>query len=211
MNLIFDAIYKGFALGMALCIAIGPGFFALLQTSLKNGYISGVALAFGIFLSDVLCVGLAYLGASSLFTKPENKVLIGVIGGTILLVFGVFGFFQKKAVKADEENKDEIEVKNPSVSISILKGFFLNLLNPFVILLWIGWVTLISSNKDYKSLEIGVFFTTTLITVLATDILKAFGAHKIKSMLNDRILILVNKLVGLIMIGCGIAMMYRVF
>ena len=210
MNLIIDAIYKGFALGITLCIAIGPSFFALLQTSLKNGYKSGIALAFGVFLSDAACIGLAYLGASSLFTKPENKTIIGVIGGTVLLVFGVFSFFQKKAVK-DEENKEEVEIKNPSISISVIKGFFLNILNPVVILLWVGWVAFISSNKDYTRIEVGIFFSTTLATVLATDILKALGAHKIKSLLNDRILILVNKLVGLIMIGCGIVMMYRVF
>lgn len=212
MNLVIDAIYKGFALGMALCIAIGPGFFALIQTSLKNGYKSGLALAVGIFLSDLTCVLLAYIGASSLFTKPENKTMIGVIGGTILIVFGIISFFQQKPAKQDEEAKSQLdEIKSPGAFISILKGYFLNILNPFVILLWIGWVTFVSANKDYGQLEIGIFFSTTLATVLITDILKALAAHKIKTFLNDKMLILVNKIVGLIMLICGLVMMYRVF
>jgi|SRR5688572_162794 len=209
MNLIVDALYKGFALGMALCISIGPAFFALIQTSLKNGYQSGVALAVGIFLSDTACVALAYLGASSLFTKEENKTIIGVIGGTILLVFGIYNFFQKKSIINDEE--EQIEIKKTNVPIAVLKGFFLNILNPFVILLWIGWVGLVSSNKDYTHVELTVFFSTTLITVLSTDILKALAADKIKKFLNARILMLVNRIVGLIMAGCGAWMMYRVF
>src|SRR5690349_9544264 len=101
MDLIFEAVYKGLALGMALCVAIGPSFFALIQTSLKHGLSFGVALAIGIFLSDLTCVALAYLGASQLFVNPANKQLIGVIGGTILLVFGVYNLFQKKTIAQD--------------------------------------------------------------------------------------------------------------
>ncbi|MEW6468556.1 MAG: LysE family translocator [Bacteroidota bacterium] len=210
MNLVFDAMYKGFALGMALCISIGPAFFALIQSSLKNGYRSGIALALGIFLSDTACVALAYLGASSLFAKEENKTIIGVIGGTILLVFGIYNIFQKKSITEDD-HADDIVIKKVNLPFMVLKGFFLNILNPFVILLWIGWVGLVSSREEYTHVEIIIFFVTTLATVLATDILKALAAGKIKKFLNARTLALVNRLVGLIMAGCGVWMMYRVF
>ena len=210
MNLVFDAMYKGFALGMALCISIGPAFFALIQSSLKNGYRSGIALALGIFLSDTACVALAYLGASSLFAKEENKTIIGVIGGTILLVFGIYNIFQKKSITEDD-HADDIVIKKVNLPFMVLKGFFLNILNPFVILLWIGWVGLVSSREEYTHVEIIIFFVTTLATVLVTDILKALAAGKIKKFLNARTLALVNRLVGLIMAGCGVWMMYRVF
>ena len=93
----------------------------------------------------------------------------------------------------------------------MVKGFILNIINPFVLLLWISWVTIVSSNTNYQHLHIIIFFSVTLITVLATDVAKAYGAHKIKQMLNAHLLLMVNRLVGLIMIGCGIWMMYRVF
>ena len=39
--------------GLALCFSIGPAFFGLIQTSLKNGARSGIAMALGIFASDL--------------------------------------------------------------------------------------------------------------------------------------------------------------
>ena len=207
MNLIIDAIWKGLCLGFALCISIGPSFFALIQTSIKNGYRSGIALAFGVFLSDALCVALAYLGATQLFLNPHNKIYVGLIGGTILIVYGIFSIFQKK-VAQDEDN---IEIKEVNLTLTALKGFVLNTFNPFVILLWVAWVGLISSQSDYTEIDVIVFFVTSLITVLATDVLKAMAANKIKKFLTPFLLLWVNRIVGTIMIVCGMNLIYRVF
>jgi len=226
MNYIIQAVWQGLVLGLLLCISIGPGFFALLRTSLNYGFRSGIAFAFGVFLSDTACVFLAYLGASQLIVKDSNKFIVGVIGGTILLVFGVYYIFQKKSIEEKEDTKEELEEIDQSISISagkkssskkvnysldMAKGFILNMINPFVLLLWISWVTIVSSNTNYGHIHIIIFFSVTLLTVLSTDVLKAFGAHKIKQMLNAHLLLMINRLVGLIMIGCGIWMMYRVF
>src|SRR5688500_11354483 len=127
MNLIFEAAYKGLALGIALCVAVGPSFFALLQTSIKYGLSFGVTLAFGIFFSDVTCVALAYLGASKLFVNPANKQMMGVIGCNILLVFGVYNLFQKKTI-AQESDNNIMVVKKANKLLIFLKGYFLNIL-----------------------------------------------------------------------------------
>ena len=205
MNGILEAFIEGIGLGITLSILIGPSFFALIQTSIKNGFRSGIALAIGIFISDLLCVAIAYFGATQLFNNPNNKLVIGVMGGTILIVFGIFSFFQKK--KNEEEN---IEIKTINLPLTILKGFALNLLNPFVILFWIGWVGLISSRYEFAHLYVIVFFSSTLITVLTTDILKAIVAIKIKIFLTPLILIWVNRIVGVILIGAGVSLVVRV-
>jgi threonine/homoserine/homoserine lactone efflux protein len=207
MSLIFEAIKQGFGLGLVLCIAIGPSFFALIQTSIRNGFHSGAALAFGIFLSDLLCVALAYLGASRLFDNPHNKLLIGVIGGTVLIVFGIYNL-QKKTIVVQEN----IDIKkNFSISLTVLKGFLLNILNPAVFLLWMGWMGLISSRGDFKPYHVVTFFSVALLTVFGTDVLKAYGAFWIRKYLRPMLLVWLNRLVGAIMIGCGIWMIYHSF
>jgi threonine/homoserine/homoserine lactone efflux protein len=208
MGAFFEAIYSGVALGMTLCFSLGPSFFALISTSLKKGYRSGIDLAIGIFLSDLLCVALAYLGATKILGKPENKLIVGVIGGTILAVYGFYNVFAKKKMVPDEG--ETMEFKTTSPYLTILKGFMLNILNPFVILLWVGWMGLISSKASFNTWHVTVFFVTTLIVVLGTDILKALIAHRIKAMLKPAVLIWVNRIVGLIMIGCGVWMVARV-
>jgi threonine/homoserine/homoserine lactone efflux protein len=223
MSLIFGAIWKGLVLGMVLCISIGPAFFALIQTSIKNGFKSGIAFALGIFFSDLACVALSFLGILQLFQNPANKTPIGLIGGTILLVLGFLNLVSKKNVQQKYDNDkngviDQFEKENIAAdttekpfTIPLIKGFLLNLFNPAVILIWAGCVGSVSAIKEYETIHLITFFIATLTTVLATDILKALSAHKIKRFLNDEILLWVNRIVGVIMICCGVVMIYKVF
>jgi threonine/homoserine/homoserine lactone efflux protein len=199
------ALFEGILLGITLALLIGPSFFALIQTSIKNGFKSGLALAFGIFLSDFLCVVLAYLGASQLLENSNNKMIIGIIGGIILIIFGLINIFQKKVI---EEKK--IEIPKINLTLTVIKGFFLNILNPFVIVFWIGSVTIVSSKYDFPFLNIIIFFSATLTTVLATDILKAFIALKIRRVLKPQLLININRIAGIILMLFGISLIYRV-
>lgn len=207
MEVILESLSQGFLLGLALCIAVGPSFFALIQTSIRNGFHSGVALALGIFLSDVLCVAFAYLGASKLFENPQNKLFIGLIGGTVLIVFGIYNL-QKKTIIVE----DNIDIKKTfSLPLTTLKGFLLNILNPGVFLLWMGWMGMVTARNDFKSYHVILFFSVALITVLATDVLKAYGAFWIRRFLRPGILVWMNRIVGVIMIVCGIWMIVGVF
>ena len=207
--MILKVILQGLGLGFALAISFGPAFFALLQISSKNGFKSGFALALGIFLSDVFCVLLAYLGVAQLFNNPQNRIYIGLIGGTILMTFGFFNIFQQKSPVSDEGTK--IVIKAINFRVHIIKGFFLNLLNPFVIIFWMGWVGLVSSNTDYTHMHIILFFIVALSTVFITDVLKAYSADKISKYLSHKILRRFNLLLGIILICSGLILIYRVF
>lgn len=203
--MILKAILQGFMLGFALAIQPGPSFFTLLQTSSKKGFKSGLALALGIFISDLFCVILAYLGIAQLFDNSETRVLVGLIGGCLLIGFGLFSILNKK--KHSEEIA--VEVKAVNIPLYITKGFFLNLLNPSVIFLWILWVGAISSNKEYTQLHVSLFFITTLGIILFTDILKAYFANKISKHISDSILRKINILLGIILIVTGVIFIYK--
>lgn len=203
--LIAKAIFEGFILGFVLAIQPGPSFFTLLQTSTKKGFKSGLALAIGIFLSDLICIVLAYLGIAQFFDNPKSKVAIALIGGCLLIGFGLFSIFYKKS-EAEEQG---IEIKAVNIPLFITKGFFLNLLNPSVIFLWILWVGAVSSNKEFTHIHIIMFFVTTLCTVLITDILKAWFANKISKRLSHAILRKISMVLGIILLVTGIIFIYR--
>jgi threonine/homoserine/homoserine lactone efflux protein len=201
MNLVLQAISKGMALGMALCLGVGPSFFALIQTSLSNGVRSGIALAFGIFLSDLTCVVLAYLGISQFFLNPEHKTIIGLVGGIILVLFGTYIVLQKKPMTHFQE--EEVNMKTPNLTLTIVKGYLLNILNPVVIILWITWLGVVSSLKGFSGEHVLIFFGTTLIVVVTTDILKVFAAARIKKFINPNVLLWINRTVGIILFIIG--------
>lgn len=209
MNPVAEAILQGAGLGLMLGFSFGPSFFALLKTSMNKGFRSGLALAIGIFLSDLFCVALALYGASTFLDTPNNKLIVGIVGGTVLAVYGFYTFFQKKKVNADEE--ENIEIPTVNFPLTMVKGFALNILNPFVFLLWFGWVAGISGKDNFTHFHVTIFFAVALVTVLATDIGKALAAYKIKPLLTPRFFNIVNKILGIVMVILGIVMVYRTY
>jgi threonine/homoserine/homoserine lactone efflux protein len=73
--------------------------------------------------------------------------------------------------------------KEINIITYILKGFILNISNPFIILFWLTSMTWISSQAETGKLfnYVFVFFFGTMLTVFGTDIIKSFIGDKIKT------------------------------
>lgn len=203
-------IWEGLVLGLTLAFlfGFGPALFALIQTSIHRGLLAGFQLAFGIFLSDAALVGLCLLGALQIINEtPENQLAFGIITGVILIVFGIVTFTRKVKI-AEEEEED---VKTPGALTYILKGFFLNFTNPFVWLFWILWVATITSNYKGDTRSVLLLFGTTLLVILSTDMLKCFGAYKIKQYVTPRFIQWINYVAGVCLGAFGIFLLIRAF
>jgi len=203
------AIGQGFVFGMILCFSIGPAFFGLIQTSLKHGYRNGIAIALGIFASDLTYLLIANSTISGWLQDEKYKIAVGLTGGIIIIVYGLVQILKKTVIQ--NVDGEIIEFKKPTYGASTLKGYIMNLLNPFVLLIWIGAVTVSSSNLNNDKWNIFIFFVATLATVLGTDILKAIAAHKIRGYLNINVIHKVNILAGIILIISGVILIVRVF
>ena len=204
-----QTILKGILLGLTLAVLLGPAFFSLVQTSIHRGFKSGVFLAIGIFFSDLTLVFLSFLGASQILNAPQNQKIVGLSGGLMLILFGIYTFRHKMHIT---EN-DGIAVKKPGFVTYLLKGFFLNLANPSVWIYWVFWVGVVTSelstNAGINIELVFIFFTATLLTVFLTDLLKCFIAFRIKIYLNDKVLRLINHIVGVLLFIFGLYLIYK--
>jgi len=199
---------EGMILGLTLAIMLGPAMFSLIQTSIHRGLYSGVLLAGGIFLSDLSLVMLCYLGAIQVIGNDRNYLMFGVIGGIILMIFGVVTFLRKVHV-SDDTNL--IDVKMPGPLTYIFKGFFLNFANPFVWIFWVSVMVSVSSGYGTDSWSIKTFFIGALLTIFSTDILKVIVANHLKRYFKPRILIMINHLVGILLVIFGLYLLVRTF
>ncbi|MCD4774063.1 MAG: LysE family translocator [Bacteroidales bacterium] len=202
-------IYEGVILGFTLAFffGFGPAFFAIIQTSMHRGFWSGVILAIGVFLSDVALVALCFFGAISIINEPANHLIFGIISGTILIVFGIVTYTRKVEMQDDKNNKYQ---NKPGPITYLLKGFFLNIANPFVWIFWMGVVVGITAKYSDDIPFLMLFFSTTLITVLLTDIFKCFGSYKIKKFLTHKIMEIINKAAGVGLVLFGLFLIARV-
>jgi threonine/homoserine/homoserine lactone efflux protein len=67
--------FEGYIVGLGMIVFIGPVFFLLLSISLHQGTKAGVATAFGIVISDLICVCLCYFGVTNFLNDTNAKII----------------------------------------------------------------------------------------------------------------------------------------
>ena len=201
-----DPFLEGAVLGMTLAVLFGPALFALVQTSIYRGFRSGFLLAVGVFFSDLALVFLCLVGALQILSNDYNRLIFGIISGFILIGYGVFTFSRQVRVS---ENGNGFTEKKPGWLTFLLKGFFLNIANPFVWFWWISVTVGVTSNYGDDARSAVFFFTGALSMVFATDLLKVYIAKKLKGFLNEKNIRRVNRIVGILLMAFGLILMGR--
>ncbi len=208
--MIVSLIWQTIMMVTILTFSFGPSFFALINTGIKYGYRTGAFLAAGVVLSDFfLCVMvclLVHFGMSNLLHSQQTQTFSAIIGGIVLIVFGAL-YFKKSNASKDETI--DMEMVLPRPTIMMIKGFFLNLFNPTVWLLWLANVTAISKTLDYSIIKMLLFFMFVLTLVLFVELFKVKLAGKIKHLLTDKIMNAVNYVTGTALVLLGILLIYH--
>jgi threonine/homoserine/homoserine lactone efflux protein len=210
---LIDLTIKGIVTGFILSIMIGPVFFVLLETSIRKGVRAALALDLGVLLSDLVYILIAYVFYSEVATlnSGEKSGLLKIIGGSLFMLFAFITFFKKvKEIKVDAVGKI---VQKPSDYVMLsLKGFLLNLANPMVIFYWFSVMTLAEKNTnapDNQEGSIFFFILVLLITFFSFDLLKIFGAKKLRPLVTDKVLVTLNRLIGIVFFGFGIFLIIK--
>lgn len=195
---------EGILLGMGTIILIGPVLFTLLQITLQRGYHAGLSTALGIIVSDILIVVLFYTGLKDFFQFPNVRFWMAVMGSIILLSLGI-KYILKPYSPTNDFSLSNLE-KN---SNGFIQGFMVNFMNPFVFVIWLSIITLAESRFSLKADEL-VFLIAVLAGIFITDVLKVILAGKLHSLLKPRLLRNSFLVIGLILIGFGIRLVYFV-
>jgi threonine/homoserine/homoserine lactone efflux protein len=192
---------------------IGPVFFVLLETSIRKGARAALALDLGVLLSDLVYILIAYVFYSEVaaLNSGEKSGLLKIIGGSLFMLFAFITFFKKvKEIKVDAVGKI---VQKPSDYVMLsLKGFLLNLANPMVIFYWFSVMTLAEKNTnapDNQEGSIFFFILVLLITFFSFDLLKIFGAKKLRPLVTHKVLVTLNRLIGIVFFGFGIFLIIK--
>ena len=188
-------IIEGITIGLCTSIPVGPIAILIIQRTLQKGRMHGFTSGLGAATSDTFYALLAIVGLSVVLSFiEENKLIIQIIGSAIMVIFGVYIFFQNPAKNIEKSKTDK-----SSYWQEYLTAFFLTLSNPLMIFLYIGLFAqynFISSESHFIEIAIGicsVFLGAALwwflLTLLASIFRKRF---------NIRGLWILNKATGLL-------------
>ena len=190
------------SVGFFTAFIMGPVFWVLLETSITKGLRAAVAFDIGVILADVLFILATYYGSVKLFLSESNKEGLFVLGGTIILLFGVYSWLTRK----NEEEKIEVtESKHNYIGLAA-KGFAINIFNVGVLIFW-GGVTIVAGPSTGKDpLSFVLFFSIVILAYFITDLGKIVIAKQLKVFINGKTIVFVKSLLALILVISGIVL-----
>jgi len=196
-----DILINGLKLGIVLAFLIGPVFFTIIQTSVERGFRNGILVSLGVSLSDTMYVAICYFGLVQFINDNTFRFYLAYVGGGILILFGLYHLF----IKSRRKMTAPLDVASEKKMYRyFIKGFIINGMSPMVIIFWIGAISIASLDFGYSNgTEFFFFFLTVLGTVLCTDILKAYLADKLRTLVTHRMMVIINVIVGLGLIIFG--------
>jgi len=205
------ALAKGFALGLLLSISVGPVIFSVIKHSLNNGHKGGFAFIAGVSASDITFVLICNLFTAFFESALTHEVIIGTAGSIFLIIMGIYTiFFKKVSVSTDGSIQLKVMSKRDIIAL-FLSGYFMNLLNPGVLIFWIAASATILADAQQQDHPVEyriIVFTICLIIVLLADSLKVMLAGKIREKLNPHNIHIINRISGVIYIVFGVAIIY---
>jgi len=204
-----EDIRAAIPLGFFLSFMIGPVFFVLLETSATKGFRAAFAFDLGVMLADIFFIGIAYFSSFQLLENLSNQPGLYVFGGMILTVYGLIVFI--KGPKRDPSKADELLKYKTDYVMLFIKGFLLNFINIGVLAFWLGVIIIVGPSLDNNPERFLVFFGAMIGAYLITDIFKILLAKQLKKKLTSDIIRRIKKLLGLILIVCGIVLIVKGF
>jgi threonine/homoserine/homoserine lactone efflux protein len=192
-----DFILEGIITGLLLSIFVGATFFMLIETSMTRGFRAALWFDMGVLSCDSVIIIAVYF-----FTSWINRMLVQNTYFNLAAGIAFMGFGINYIVSRRKENA--AFKPNKSILKLILNGFFVNLMNPSVIIFWLGSVAVAITQFKLSGRQALVYFATTLGVMASIDVAKAYFAYRLSGFMNPRILRIIYIGSGVIMISLGI-------
>jgi len=182
---------------------LGTVFFSLVRNSILHGYITGIYIASGVILCDIIFIVLAVLSTKFADFLKDYKNEISLAGGIILVIMGLFMYLSAKA------QKGEGKLFNSGNKWTYVgNGFLLNVINPVNFFSWLSINTYLTIEYNYSLGVKAVFFIACLSAIFLSEFLIAYFASKLQKMMKQGFLIRINQVSGAIFFFFGLKLLY---
>ncbi|HMQ46392.1 MAG TPA: LysE family translocator [Saprospiraceae bacterium] len=201
-------LWEGIKVGLILSSMIGPIFFALVQTSVEEGFRAGAMLGLGIWISDLIFISGVYFAlsfVSKLVNTDYFALYLGWGGSITLFIFGL-GIL----LTSPRPNWQANASRFSSYWTLWLKGFLVNTINPFTFFFWLGLSTTVVIQGQLNPSQVIQYFAGILGTIIVTDTVKVALAKKIRTYMRPIHLLWLRRISGVALIVFAVALLIRV-
>ncbi len=172
---------------------LGTVFFCLVQNSIINGFKSGIYVAVGVIISDILLIVLGHFSASLFPTGGITEMIVRICGAAFLLIMGISNLRSNKKIMFPAADN-----KTPLVLAS--KGFMLNVINPANYMSWLAVAATLTNVLHFSTSQTWLYYTGALCGIFGMEMLISFGASWLKKYISDKFLHRLDKILGVVFI-----------
>jgi threonine/homoserine/homoserine lactone efflux protein len=191
-------LLDGLAFGLILQISVGPVCLGVLHKALTEGFRSAFAMTWGAALVDAFYILLSVAGVSALLQFPLARAGLGLAGVLLLIYFGVRTLRSPAPVVGEGHT-------GGSLPKSFAYGVGLTFTNPLTILFWAGVLGAMVSTHPFHQAGGMLYFAAGCVAatlLFLTGV--ALAGHFLERVLTERMILWLNRAVGLFLIGFAI-------
>ncbi len=207
MGYLMKPLADGGVTGLLLQLAVGPVFFYILGITMDSNYINGLSGVMAVTLADYIFIFLSLMGMGRLLRKDKTKILFGLVGSTILLLFGLM-ILHKGLIPIG--GAGEMAVCDWTPVKSFTSCFILTISSPLTILFWGSLFSAKVIEKKYARKQLMVFGLgagASTFVFLSSTMLVVF---MFKSSIPGRVVQILNCMVGMLLIYYGFSRAVKV-
>jgi L-lysine exporter family protein LysE/ArgO len=205
-NFSISAFLYGIPIGFLFSFGLGPVFFTLIQSSIMYGFRKAMYIIIGVVIADLIMLAVAYSGITLLLPKDiDVSFWVELVGGILLLGLGIGTLLKRSNTKAKPIGMARLIIQN------ILKGFFLNILNPGNFMEWVATAGILKTKYHYTTSENVSFFIGAILMVIITEFFIAYFADKLRYIMTEKVMRYITTFTGLLLLGFGIWLLSEAF
>ncbi len=193
----------GILTGLVFILFVGPSFFYLIGVGMKQGFKKAGLFAAGIIISDMMLLLAIFYGLSKFFESQIFQKTFSLFAGIAILYIG-YQYLTKHVKHSRSSGEADLPLM-----MYLFKGFAINFINPFTVLVWVGILGTLNIQEEYTEQEYYFFFTGLLSTIFCIDLMKAFLAKRLGEILNEKIIQKIDRVLGIIFILLSVNMFYN--
>lgn len=196
---------KGILIGIIASAPMGPVGVLTVQRTLNKGrwygFVTGVGAAFSdIFYAAIMGFGMSFV--MDLITNPQGKFWLQLLGGVLLLVFGIYCF------RSDPTKNIHVSGKQKGTLIhNGVTGFLVTFSNPLIIFLFMACFAQFAFVLPGRKVEMTFGYMCIFFGALLWWYGLTWLIDKLREKFSNNGIILINRIIGSIVIIFSLIML----
>lgn len=197
-------LLKGLVIGFSIAAPVGPIGVLCIKRTLTNGRMSGLVSGLGAATADALYGSIAGFGLTLISAfLLDQQTWISLVGGAFLCYLGLKTFISKPA-------EQDVRAHGGNLISAYLSTFVLTLTNPLTILSFaaiFAGLGLGATDGDFASA--GILVSGVFLGSAAWWLLLSGGVSLLRQRFDQQVMAWVNRASGVIILGFGVAALWK--